>query len=84
MSSESPQHPPATVKQWFTEKNISSIGGQGKKNSKTTLDIIRAALEEKRTELESLMQETGFTPTSISSILHGAGKSTAEAVAALT
>ena len=84
MSSESPQHPPATVKQWFTEKNISSIGGLGKKNSKTTLDIIRAALEEKRTELESLMQETGFTPTSISSILSGAGKSTAEAVAALT
>ena len=71
------------IENGFTEKNVSSIGGQGKKNSPKTLAFIRATLTEKADDLSVLMEATGFDAKSISSMLHGAGAHIATGIAAL-
>ncbi|MBN8542819.1 MAG: hypothetical protein J0M34_00970 [Alphaproteobacteria bacterium] len=67
----------------FTEKNISSIVGRGKRNSPKTLQLIRETLTARADDLAALMEATGFDAKSLSSMLHGAGAHIATGIEAL-
>ena len=67
----------------FTAKNISSIGGRGKKNPPALLELIRSTLAANADDLSQLMEATGFDAKSISSMLAGAGAHIATGIAAL-
>jgi hypothetical protein len=67
----------------FTDKNISSIGGRGKRNSQETLQTIADALLKHANSIDDLMKATGLKPTNISSMLHGAGQHVGAGIEAL-
>ena len=75
--------PEPLVKLGFTEKNISSIGGRGKKNTPALLQHIRNTLNARADDLAALMEVTGFDAKSISSMLAGAGAHIATGIEAL-
>ena len=67
----------------FDDKSISSIGGRGKKSSPALLQFIRDTLAEHEAGISALMEATGFTTKSLSSMLNGAGKDLGAGITAL-
>ena len=71
------------VKPIFDEKSISSIGGRGKRDPPWLLELIEAELDARAGDISALMEATGFTTKSLSSMLNGAGKDLAAGIDAL-
>ena len=67
----------------FDDKSISSIGGRGQKNPPALLQFIRDTLAQHEAGISALMEATGFTTKSLSSMLNGAGKDLATGITAL-
>ncbi len=67
----------------FTETNISSIGGDGKRNPAQRIADIKTAIDTHEETLASLMDQTGLKPSNISSMLSNSKARGAEAIEAL-